>query len=102
MKKSKKVSDASIFDLTNVADLPEDVRPKKRGRPATNNLLILSLFNIKPELSGLEIRVALWRRYHKKLFPSTICLCLKSLIHENVIKKVSTSRYRLLSKGDQS
>ena len=76
-----------IFDLENVNDLPEDMRPARRDTKAERILKLFEIAN-KP-LSNAQLAVGFYRKYGEKINRSNLSAYLLHLSRRmKAIKKV--------------
>lgn len=89
-----------LFDLKNLDDLPEDV--KKEVAPLglrKDTEMLLSLFDIKNQLSIDEIVVGLMRKHGLKKKRSWVSSTIYNLKRRNIIKKIDEDYYEKTNIG---
>lgn len=77
----------NIFDTKNIDDLPASVKKNIEKRTDTTTFKIVSLFDIKKELSVEEVIVGLYRMYKIEKPKERLCSILHFLKKSGRIEK---------------
>lgn len=89
-------TEAEIFDLDDLSDLPKSVRERVfRAIYGANTGNVLSLFKIKHTLTIDEIIVGLYRTASTEKSRAWVNSCVYNLTKRGLLKRVSSGVYSL-------
>ena len=89
----------NIFDMESTDDLPEDMRNKILNKKDISiSLKVLSLFDLKKELTCFEVMVAIFRKFGLEKKPPYIRTTLSNMARSGLVERVASSTFRRIEK----